>query len=143
MAYQQLNPPFDFMTIIPPDHFLALPRPDTNTGRPEGTVDTTTLAAHDFDVDTRSGFMPPDPPVTRLPSQWEAWEAALDEAIDNKLQLGDRAGLSEEDRRNASSWQAHVRQVVICIFHHKPLSQACLDASHFYDRAQNLGSTSS
>lgn len=66
------------MVILSPDHFLALPRPDIlYGGAPAGAPDTSTLAAHDFDVDTRTGFMPPQPPLTRLPPQWELWELAL------------------------------------------------------------------
>ncbi|KAH8115256.1 Indoleamine 2,3-dioxygenase [Phellopilus nigrolimitatus] len=63
-----------------PPHFLSLPRPDSFTGPPAGTPDTSTSSAHDFDVDPSTGFMPPQPPLARLPAEWEPWEAALDEA---------------------------------------------------------------
>ncbi|KAH9921846.1 uncharacterized protein B0H18DRAFT_1086002 [Fomitopsis serialis] len=49
---------------IPVNHFLALPRPDHGLAE-AGTPDTSTLAAHDFDVDTRTGFMPPRPLLKR------------------------------------------------------------------------------
>lgn len=111
MAFQELNPPTNFMRSIPQDHFLALPRPDIHIGPPAGAPDTSTLAAHDFDVDTRSGFMPPDPPVPRLPEEWEAWEATLDDAVQSRLQLGDKQGLTEHDKQQAARWQARVREV--------------------------------
>jgi indoleamine 2,3-dioxygenase len=96
---------------LPPEHFLAQPRPDAAFGPPTGTVDTTTLAAHDFDVDTRTGFMPPQPPLTRLPDSWEPWEALLDDATMSRLQLAEKLDLSEADRSRSEEWRARVRQV--------------------------------
>ncbi|KAF7793714.1 hypothetical protein EIP86_004830 [Pleurotus ostreatoroseus] len=98
---------------LPPDHFLSLPRPSSDVGPPSGTVDTTTLAAHDFDVDTRTGFMPPDPPITRLPPEWEAWEVVLDDAVQSSLQLGDKQDLSQQDQARSARWRAQVREIPI------------------------------
>jgi indoleamine 2,3-dioxygenase len=102
------------MDFLSPDHFLALPRPDVTIGIPTGVVDTSTLAAHDFDVDTRTGFMPPQPPVARLPFEWEIWEVALDEAMQGKLQLGNKVDLSEEEAERSESWRGRVRKVRLC-----------------------------
>ena len=99
------------MAALPPDHFLSLPRPDVLLGPPAGVVDTTTLAAHDFDVDTRTGFMPPDPPLTRLPSQWESWEQLLDDAQLHQLQLGSKVDITEEEKARSEWWRAHISQV--------------------------------
>ena len=99
------------MDFLSPDHFLALPRPDVTIGIPTGVVDTSTLAAHDFDVDTRTGFMPPQPPVARLPFEWDKWEVALDEAMQGKLQLGNKVDLSEEEVQRSESWRGRVRKV--------------------------------
>lgn len=99
------------LSDLPSDHFLALPRPDATFGPPTGTVDTTTLAAHDFDVDTRTGFMPPQPPLTRLPLAWERWEELLDAATTARLQLGEKPDLSEAERSRSAEWRARVRQV--------------------------------
>jgi indoleamine 2,3-dioxygenase len=98
---------------FPSNHFLSLPRPDAVFGPPAGTVDTTTLAAHDFDVDTRTGFMPPEPPLSRLPEAWNVWEDALDEAIAKQLRLGDKPGLHEEEQQRAERWRARVTAVNI------------------------------
>ncbi|KIJ60347.1 hypothetical protein HYDPIDRAFT_117243 [Hydnomerulius pinastri MD-312] len=97
--------------ILPPDHFLNLPRPDIIVGAGDGIVDTTTLAAHDFDVDTRTGFMPPDPPMSRLPEDWELWEAILEKAMTTKLQLAVKPGLSADEIAQSSSWRADVRNL--------------------------------
>lgn len=96
---------------LPPEHFLAQPRPDAAFGPPTGTVDTTTLAAHDFDVDTRTGFMPPQPPLVRLPPTWELWEEVLEAATTGRLQLGEKPDLSEADRTRSAEWRARVREV--------------------------------
>jgi len=93
-------------------HFLSLPRPSV-TGPPSGVVDTTTLAAHDFDVDTRTGFMPPQQPIQRLPIQWHLWESTLDEAINRNLQLGDKLGLLHKHIIDSESWRDKVRQVCL------------------------------
>jgi indoleamine 2,3-dioxygenase len=99
------------MALLSLNHFLSLPRPDVLVGPPAGVVDTTTLAAHDFDVDTRTGFMPPDPPLTRLPAQWELWEQLLDDAQLHRLQLGSKVGITEEEKSRSKLWRARVSQV--------------------------------
>lgn len=96
---------------LPPDHFLLQPRQDYLIGTYEGHVDTSTLAAHDFDVDTRTGFMPPDPPLSRLPGQWELWEMTLEVAMQEKLQLAVKPGLTVEDEKKSQSWRHRVKQV--------------------------------
>ncbi|KAI0661847.1 Indoleamine 2,3-dioxygenase [Cubamyces menziesii] len=101
------------MDHLPPNHFLNLPRPDVFAPTLVGTPDTSTLAAHDFDVDTRTGFMPPEPPLTRLPSAWEPWEAVLEDAIQNKLQLAERPDLSDEERAKSEQWRDRVRELPI------------------------------
>ncbi|KAG8213495.1 Indoleamine 2,3-dioxygenase [Butyriboletus roseoflavus] len=94
---------------LPPNHFLSQPRPDFVVGGADGFVDTTTLAAHDFDVDTRTGFMPPDPPISRLPIEWEPWETILDQAVSMKLQLAIKQGLTEDEIAHSASWRESVR----------------------------------
>jgi indoleamine 2,3-dioxygenase len=103
------------MAFLSPDHFLSLPRPDVTFGPPPGAPDTSTLAAHDFDVDTRTGFLPPQPPLARLPVDWEPWEAALNDALQRKLQLGDKADISTAEIESSASWRISVSQVSRCI----------------------------
>jgi len=95
-----------------PQHFLALPRPDVTLGPlPRGLADTTTLAAHDFDVDNRTGFMPPQPPLTRLPSEWETWEAILDVALTKRLKLPNDPTITNDDRAESTAWREDVCKV--------------------------------
>ena len=98
-------------------HFLALSRPNVLVGNHEGRPDTTTLAAHDFDVDTRSGFMPPQPPISRLPHFWSQWEIILDDAISDGLKPGDMVSLSDCERRKGEAWRHRVRKVSNMIPH--------------------------
>jgi len=87
--------------------FLALPRPS-----PHGLTDTTALAAaHDFDVDDQTGFMPPQPPLTRLPGEWETWEATLDSALTKRLKLYDGPTTTDDDRAEAAAWREDVYKV--------------------------------
>ena len=99
------------MAALPPDHFLAQPRPDVLMGPPAGVVDTTNVSAHDFDVDARTGFMPPQPPMERLPEEWEPWEEVLQDAIERRLRLGELSDLSEEDVNESEAWRHRVREV--------------------------------
>ena len=109
---------------LPSEHFLNLPRPDIIIGGGGGVVDTTTLAAHDFDVDTRTGFMPPHPPIPRLPKQWEPWEKVLEQAMERKLQLAIRLDFSSEEAEKSAAWRAQVREVSTSLMYH--LSDPCL-----------------
>ncbi|KAK0536054.1 hypothetical protein OC834_001312 [Tilletia horrida] len=81
--------------------------------------DTSTLAAADFDIDVRSGFMPPEPPVERLASASAAgsgnavertWEHMLDRARILPLRCGG-GGRAEsvEARRAAWQWRRDIR----------------------------------
>ena len=85
-----------------------------------------------FDVDSETGFMAPVEPLSRLPAQWEDWEAILDAAIDARLQLGDRVGITKEEEAVSEQWRARVRQVGRCLFfsqtqtHHRNSCQFCL-----------------
>lgn len=93
-------------------HFLALPRPDVTLGPlPHGLTDTTTLAAHDFDVDNRTGFMPPQPPLARLPGEWEAWEAILDSALTKRLKLSNGPTTTDDNRAESATWREGVYKV--------------------------------
>jgi len=111
-----------FMSQLDSNHFLSLPRPDIFIGPPDGVPDTTTLAAHDFDVDTRTGFMPPQAPLGRLPSEWEPWEILLDDAISQKLQLGEKVDLEEAEKLKSETWRERARGVSVIV----PKSHSCL-----------------
>ncbi|KAI0750068.1 tryptophan 2,3-dioxygenase [Daedaleopsis nitida] len=101
------------MDPLPAAHFLNLPRPDAFVPANAGRPDTSTLAAHDFDVDTRTGFMPPQPPLARLPAAWEPWEAVLEDAIHSHLQLADRLDLADKHAAESERWRNTVRELPI------------------------------
>ncbi|TBU24452.1 Indoleamine 2,3-dioxygenase [Dichomitus squalens] len=118
------------MDTLPPNHFLNLQRPDAFVPTIAGTPDTSTLAAHDFDVDTRTGFMPPQPPLARLPEPWEPWEAALDDAITSGLQLADKPDLSDEDEKKSERWRNSVRELPILSITELKNSEILLRRAH-------------
>lgn len=77
--------------------------------------DVSTLAAADFDVDVRSGFLPPEAPVSRLGGiEEEVWETALDKARALPLRIGGGGvNVSEADRRAAREWRRNIRQMLV------------------------------
>ncbi|ESK85655.1 indoleamine2,3-dioxyganese b [Moniliophthora roreri MCA 2997] len=66
-----------------------------------------------FDVDPRTGFMPPKVPLQRLPGDWEAWETLLAEAIRDRLAPGDKIGLSDAEKSLSARWRASVRAMPV------------------------------
>ncbi len=74
-------------------------------------LDTSTLAAHDFDVDPRSGFMPPEPPVERLPTEWEDWEVVLDSALQTRLKIGESPDITPDETERSRLWRETVLTV--------------------------------
>ncbi|KAF5391581.1 hypothetical protein D9757_002506 [Collybiopsis confluens] len=63
-----------------------------------------------FEVDSRTGFMPFQPPVSRLDGVWASWETLLVDAQHRKLQPGDKLGISHTDKESSEAWRAQVRQ---------------------------------
>lgn len=101
---------------LPSNHFLAQPRLDPLLPQPPGAVDTTTVAAHDFDIDGRTGFMPLQPPLARLPVSWETWESHLDAALSQGLQLSERVERLDAAQRaveteKSKSWRSCIAEV--------------------------------
>jgi hypothetical protein len=68
-----------------------------------------------FDVDPRTGFMPPRTPLPRLPPAWEVWEGLLDDAVTAKFQVGDKFGITAEGAACAELWRSRARQVRISL----------------------------
>lgn len=94
----------------PAGHLLALPRGPSLIPLP-GTIDVSTTSAHDFDVDGMTGFMPPLPPLSRLPELFHAWEELLADAISRNLKASDMATHTEKDAANSVEWRYSVEQV--------------------------------
>lgn len=124
---------------LPPTHFLSLPpthavAPGTgdNTAFLHNTsdvttssaaaghnlaVNTATTASADFDVDVRTGFMPPEPPVKRLPSQYDVWEQALWSARgEGRVGQSLRLGESQREKYIGSkeeAWRTGIQEMPI------------------------------
>lgn len=77
--------------------------------------DTSTLAAADFDVDVRSGFLPPEPPVSRLQGiEEEIWESALDKARVIPLRIGGGGkDVLESSRQQSRQWRRSIREMLV------------------------------
>ncbi len=70
----------------------------------------------DFHVDPRTGFVPPLMPLQRLPTEWDAWESALDAAKANRFKPAEGLPLLNEqeriaDEEGARSWRKSVAKV--------------------------------
>jgi indoleamine 2,3-dioxygenase len=65
----------------------------------------------DFNVDPQTGFMTPQPPLARLPAPWTLWEAILDDAQQENLQVGNKAGILEVERVKSKVWRRRVSEV--------------------------------
>ncbi|KAI3611667.1 indoleamine 2, 3-dioxyganeseb [Moniliophthora roreri] len=60
-----------------------------------------------------NGFMPTNPPITRLPSEWESWEVVLEAAMNEGLQLGSKVGITEEEKQSSEQWRLRVRELPV------------------------------
>lgn len=96
----------------PPTHFLSQARHTRALGaRPGDTYDVSTVAAADYDVDVRSGFMPPAEPVARLSEEFSIWEELLDAAMGHIKLASDLVDAGDDEKRYVNSWRERVRQV--------------------------------
>ncbi|KKP00916.1 indoleamine 2,3-dioxygenase [Trichoderma harzianum] len=85
---------------------------------PYKSADGSTAVPQDFQVDRRMGFLPPQIPLPRLPTAWEAWEATLDAAIPQRFKAAEQlVGLDgpqksiEEEK--ASAWRKLVDKMSV------------------------------
>ncbi|KAF8899707.1 Indoleamine 2,3-dioxygenase [Mucidula mucida] len=115
--------------ILPAEHFLSQGRLDVLVSH-GGAVDTTTLAAHDFDVDNRTGFMPPHAPPVRLPQQWDVWERVLEKAQVDRIQLGSTPDLRDEEKVVSETWRESVRTLAVLSVDDLTKSEIVLRRAH-------------
>ncbi|KAL7420834.1 hypothetical protein Q5752_004787 [Cryptotrichosporon argae] len=97
---------------LPPGHFLALPptfatHSSTTTASHASHLapNVASLAAADFDVDVRTGFLPATPNIARLTGPYVVWEEALDAASGEGIGHGLRLGGGDKEEQ----WRAAVR----------------------------------
>ena len=93
----------------------AVPRPAGFSTVSEQIPDTSTLAAADFDIDVRSGFLPPEAPVQRLSGlHADHWEHALDQAKQIPLmQGGGGVTMTQHQRLLARRWRRSLREMPV------------------------------
>ncbi|PWN27951.1 hypothetical protein BDZ90DRAFT_231731 [Jaminaea rosea] len=75
--------------------------------------DTSTLAGADFDIDVRSGFLPPQAPLSRIPHSLHesVWERFLDGAREVGLAInGGGAAVDKQHRRRCRAWRRAIRE---------------------------------
>ncbi|KAJ4856599.1 indoleamine 2,3-dioxygenase domain-containing protein [Trichoderma breve] len=77
---------------------------------PYKSADGSTAVPQDFQVDWRMGFLPPQMPLSRLPTAWEAWEATLDAATSQRFKAAEQlAALGGPQKfveeKKASAWR--------------------------------------
>lgn len=134
-----------------------MPKAAYTPSTPESRPDTSTLAAADFDVDVRSGFLPPEPPLERLPgpsydvqhttydsAEPSLWESMFDWAKSIPLEVG--AKYTDNSRaEEARRWRRAVRAMPVVplsdqeLGHIRTARRACLVLaflSHLYMHAQ-------
>jgi indoleamine 2,3-dioxygenase len=75
-----------------------------------------TVTPKDFCVDRRTGFVPSQMPLQRLPAQWEIWEATLDAAKAQKLKAAEQVLLLDGQQKvveeeRARAWRKIVEKV--------------------------------
>ncbi|ETS64101.1 hypothetical protein PaG_01336 [Moesziomyces aphidis] len=122
------NPPLDRLAD-------AVPRP-AGFSTVDGQIpDTSTLAAADFDVDVRSGFLPPEAPVLRLTGPHaDHWEHALDQAKRIPLmQGGGGVTITPQQRLLARRWRRSLRDMPVL-----PLSDELANDIRFARRGHVL-----
>ena len=125
------------------DYCLSLTDTTISIGALSGFLDTTTLAAHDFDVDTRTGFLPPQAPLSRLPTAWEEWEESLENAVLSRLQLGDKPDLRQSEKDTSRRWRDRVRKVRNFLTFETELTNQILSPASYssYNRPNKVRST--
>ncbi|KAB5590317.1 hypothetical protein CTheo_6232 [Ceratobasidium theobromae] len=106
----------DMTLTITPHHFLDLPHHVQPAAFDGIRPDTSTVAAHDFDVDVNTGFMPNQAPLLRIPKEVSAklqvWEDALAEGLALNMKLGDQlAQYGPEETTKNELWRERIRSV--------------------------------
>ncbi|GAB1526391.1 hypothetical protein RhiTH_009558 [Rhizoctonia solani] len=104
---------------LAPSHFLDLPHHVQPGPVLDGVLpDTSTVAAHDFDVDVNTGFMPNEGPLLRIPREvsvdMQTWEDLLSEGLSLKMKLGDQLSqFGPEEAIKNQSWRLKVRSLPV------------------------------
>ncbi|KAJ1307499.1 hypothetical protein OPQ81_001598 [Rhizoctonia solani] len=85
---------------------------------PEGSPDMSSLACSEFGLDSRTGFLPTQVPLARLPAAFDQWEDALQDAMVILKHPGDSEDPppTDEEREQSLQWRERLQRMeVICI----------------------------
>lgn len=64
-----------------------------------------------YDLDSRTGFIPPEPPLLRLADGYERWELLLDDAKANFVNPGSSGLATATEMQYTSKWRNRVAAV--------------------------------
>ncbi|KAK0500109.1 hypothetical protein EDD18DRAFT_1148517 [Armillaria luteobubalina] len=84
-------------------------------------MDAALIRLEDFDISPDTGFLGSQPHV-HLTGEWTVWEDLLEDAMKQRLVLGENAACSEPTLMESARWRAHVCEAPL-------LSAAALDNS--------------
>ncbi|KAG8878273.1 hypothetical protein FRB97_002672 [Tulasnella sp. 331] len=115
LTLQNIPPPAAAPSM-PPTHFLSIARspfagPSSSGATLNRGFDTSTVAAADFDVDSKTGFMPPKVPVVRLGGELEVWERIRDAAVGNGEPLTLGVYASNRQQKRSTRWRQDVESM--------------------------------
>ncbi|KAL5089251.1 hypothetical protein Trisim1_005814 [Trichoderma cf. simile WF8] len=85
---------------------------------PYKSADGSTGAPKEFRVDRRRGFLPPQMPLPRLPTAWEAWEVILDVATSQRFKAAEQLAALDGPQKfveeeKASAWRKLVDKMPV------------------------------
>jgi hypothetical protein len=78
---------------------------------PTHEFDLSHFASSAFELDAKTAFMPPEPPLARLDGEYELWENLLDAASEYFTCPGDEKFVPESQVTLSASWRRAVREV--------------------------------
>ncbi|QRV89428.1 indoleamine 2,3-dioxygenase [Ceratobasidium sp. AG-Ba] len=80
--------------------------------------DISHFASPAFELDSKTAFMPAEPPLARLDGEYELWEELLDAASQNFTCPGDEADVPESQVKFGETWRRAVRE--LSVLSHRP-----------------------
>ncbi|KAG9102415.1 hypothetical protein FS749_000005 [Ceratobasidium sp. UAMH 11750] len=90
-------------------------RDDGQLRTPESSPDMSSLASSEFGLDPVTGFLPPQVPLRRLPSAFDAWEHALEHAMVVLKRPGDCEDppATEDERAQSHKWREGIQRMQV------------------------------
>lgn len=85
---------------------------------PDSSPDMSALACDQFGLNSKTGFLPPQVPLARLPSLFSQWEDALQHAMVVLKRPGDSDDplLTEEEKTHGLKWRQGIQRVRLSRF---------------------------